>query len=181
MNQISTDSLSSPTRRAVIGGASALAVALAFGRRIGSAAAQEATPSPDPEGVAGEILGAGVPTAVPDMELVLRRTIITPGGGLPPHSHPGPLLFVVDSGTWGFTPLAGSNIQLTRAAGDGSPTPAEEPPLGVELILTAGDALFIEDPQDQMRNAGEDDVVLLIATLTPVGQDFQTDLVTPTP
>ena len=32
-----------------------------------------------------------------------------------------------------------------------------------------------------MRNAGEDDVVLLIATLTPVGQDFQTDLATPIP
>ena len=181
MNQIPTDSPSSPTRRAVMGGASALAAALAFGRRIGSAAAQEATATPDPEGVSGEILGAGVPTAVPDMELVLRRTIIAPGGGLPLHSHPGPLLLVVDSGTWGFTPVAGSNIQLTRAAGDGSPTPAEEPPLGVELILTKGDFIFIEDSQDEMRNAGEDDVVLLIAALTPVGQDFQTDLVTPTP
>ena len=178
MNQIPTDSPSSPTRRAVMAGVSALAAALAFGHRISSAAAQEATATPDPEGVNGEILGAGMPTAVPDMELVLRRTIIAPGGGLPPHSHPGPLLFVVDSGTWGFTPLAGSNIQLTRAAGDGKP---EEPPMGVELILTAGDALFVEDPQDEMRNAGEEDVVLLIATLTPIGQDFQTDLVTPTP
>jgi hypothetical protein len=70
---------------------------------------------------------------------------------------------------------------LTRTAGDGSPSPIEEPPLGVELILTAADSLFVEDPQDEMRNAGEDDVVLLIATLTPIGQDFQTDLVTPTP
>ena len=173
MHRNPIDSSSSPTRRAVIGGASALAAALAFGRS-GSVAAQEATPTPDPEGVNGEILGAGLPTAVPEMELVLRRTIISPAGGLSPHTHPGPLLFVVDAGTWGFTPLAGSNLHLTRAAGDGSPTPAEEPSLGTELILTAGDSLFIEAPQDEMRNAGEDDVVLLIATLTPIGQDFQT-------
>lgn len=178
MNQIPTDSPSSPTRRAVIGGVSALAAALAFGHRIGGAAAQEAPATPDPEGVAGEILAAGAPTAVPGMELVLWRTIIAPGGGLPPHSHPGPLLFVVDSGTWGFTPLAGRNLRLTRAAGDGQP---EEPPMGVELILTSGDALFVEDPQDEMRNAGEEDVVLLVATLTPIGQDLQTDLATPTP
>jgi len=49
-------------------------------------------------------------------------------------------------------------------------------PIGVEVILTKGDALFVEDPQDEIRNAGEEDVVLLIAGLTPVGEDFQTDL-----
>lgn len=184
MHQNPTDSSSGPTRRAVLGGASALA-ALAFGHRFGTGAVQEATPTPDPEGVYGEVLASGFPTAVPEMELVLRRTIITPGGGLPPHSHPGPIIFMVDAGTWGYTPLGGS-IQLTRAAVDGNVNPPEEPPLGVELILTAGDALFVEDPDDAMRNAGEDDVVLLIAALTPVGQDFQTmpgetDSGTPTP
>ena len=46
--------------------------------------------------------------------------------------------------------------------------------MGVELILTAGDALFVEGPQDEVRNAGEDDVVLLIAGLTPVGESFTT-------
>lgn len=181
MNQIMTTSPSNPTRRAVMGGASALAAAFVFSRSKTSVAAQAATATPDPDGVNGVILGGGIPTAVPDMELVLRRTIIAPGGGLPPHTHPGPLLLVVDAGTFGFTPIAGHNIQVTRAGGKGSPTPVEEPPLGVELILTAGDAVFIEDPQDAMRNAGEDDVVLLIATLTPVGQDFQTDLATPIP
>ena len=39
----------------------------------------------------------------------------------------------------------------------------------VEVILTKGDALFVVDPQDDIRNAGEDDVVLLIAGLTPDG------------
>jgi hypothetical protein len=107
------------------------------------------------------------------MELILRRTTIAPGGGLPPHSHPGSLLLVVDAGTWGYTALGGT-IQLTRAAVDGTPTPAEAVPMGTEVILTKGDALFVEDPQDEIRNAGEEDVVLLIAGLTPVGEPFTT-------
>jgi len=174
MDQISTDSLPRPTRRAVMGCASALAVALAFGRRIGSAAAQEATPTSDPIGVETSLIGAGVPTAVPDMELALLRTTIAPGGILPPHMHPGPFVIAVDAGTWGYTPQQGS-VKLTRAADVGSSTPAEEAPLGVELILTKGDFLFLEDAsQDWMRNAGEDEVVLLIAGLVPAGQDFGT-------
>ena len=172
MDQTPTDAPTSPTRRAVIGGASALAVALAFSRRSGSAAAQEATPTSDPIGVDSRLIGAGVPTAVPDMELALLRTTIAPGGVLPPHIHPGPFVIAVDAGTWGYTPQKGS-VKLTRAAAGGSPTPAEEATLGVELILTKGDFLFMEDAsQDWMRNAGEDEVVLLIAGLVPVGQDF---------
>ncbi len=45
-------------------------------------------------------------------------------------------------------------------------------PIGTEVILTAGDWLFVEDPQDDIRNAGDDDVVLLIAGLTRVGEPF---------
>ena len=186
MHQSPTDSPSSPTRRAIMGGASALAAALAFGHHIGSAATQEATPTSDPIGVDSRLIGAGVPTAVPDMELALLRTTMAPGGVLPPHMHPGPFVIAVDAGTWGITPQKGS-VKLTRAAADGSPTPAEEAPLGVELILTKGDYLFLEDAsQDWMRNAGEDEVVLLIAGLVPVGQDFGTllselDTGTPTP
>jgi hypothetical protein len=89
MHQNPTDSPSSPTRRAVMGGASALAVALAFGRRIGSTAAQEATPPPTPIGVDSSLLGAGVPTSAPGMELSLLRTTIAPGGVLPPHITQG--------------------------------------------------------------------------------------------
>lgn len=174
MNQITTDAPSISTRRVVIGGASALAAALTFGHRIGSVAAQEATPTADPIGVDGSLLGAGVPTAVPDMELMLGRTTMAPGGVLPAHIHPGPFVIAVDAGTWGYTPQQG-RVMLTRAAGDGSFAPAEEAPLNVELILTKGDFLFLEDAsQDWMRNAGEDEVVLLIAGLVPAGQDFGT-------
>ena len=170
-------STSSVTRRAVMGGVSAVVATLGLRHRLGlrARAAQESTPLTETVGVVGNILGAGQPTSAPGMELVLRRTTIAPGGGIPPHSHPGSIVIVVDSGTWGYTPLGGT-IQLTRAAVDGTPTPAEELPMGTEAILTKGDALFVEDPQDEIRNAGEEDVVLLIAGLTPVGVPFQTML-----
>ena len=54
------------------------------------------------------------------------------------------------------------------------PTPAENLEMGTEVILTAGDWLFVEDPEDDVRNAGDDDVVLLIAGLTRVGEPFTT-------
>ena len=83
-------------------------------------------------------------------------------------------MIAVESGTWGYTPQHGS-VTVTRAAADGSFTPAEEAMLDAELILTRGDFLFIEDAShDWMRNAGEDEVVLFIAALNPVGQDFGT-------
>ena len=163
-------STSTVSRRAAVVGLGALGL----GSRFGSAAAQEATPTPNPDGVSGEVLGVDLPTSVPPMELAVRRTTIAPGGGLPPHGHPGAIMFAVDAGTWGYTPLGGT-IRVMRAAVDGTPTPVEEPPLGVELILTKGDALFAEGSHDEMRNAGEDDVVLLMSALTPVGEDFQTD------
>jgi hypothetical protein len=100
--------------------------------------------------------------------------------------HPGPFVIAVESGTWGYTPQKG-RVQLTRAAADGSFGPAEEAVLDVEIILNKGDFLFLEDAsQDWMRNAGEDELVLLIAGLVPVGQDFGTllsemDMATPAP
>jgi hypothetical protein len=67
MHRTPTDSPSRTTRRAVVGGASALAAALGLGHRLGlgARAAQEATPPPDPERVVGELLGVGQPTSTP--------------------------------------------------------------------------------------------------------------------
>ena len=42
---------------------------------------------------------------------------------------------------------------------------------GAEVILAAGDWLLVEDA---VRNAGDDDVVLLIAGLTRIGEPFTT-------
>ncbi len=46
--------------------------------------------------------------------------------------------------------------------------------MGTEVILNPGDWLFVEDPEDDIRNAGEDDVVLFVAGLTRIGEPFTT-------
>lgn len=172
MFQMRTDSPSRQSRRAIMGGASALAATLAFGQRLSSAAAQEATPTSEPIGIETVLVGSGVLPSVPGTELLLLRTTMAPGGVIPPHIHLGPFIIAVESGTWGYTPQKGS-VTVTRAATDGNFPPAEEAMLDVELILTKGDFLFIEDAsQDWMRNAGDDELVLFIAALNPVGQDF---------
>jgi hypothetical protein len=157
-----------------VGGAS-LAALLASAARWVPAAAQEATPAAltGPTGVTAQLMGAGQPASAPGLELTLRRVTIAPGGGIPAHSHPGALVIFVEAGTWGHTSLGGT-AQLTRAAVAGTPTPAEALPIGTEVILNPGDWLFVEDPQDDIRNAGSDDVVLLIAGLTRVGEPFTT-------
>ena len=162
---------SNPTvsRRAAVVGLGALGL----GSRFGLVAAQESTPAV-PTGIVGttaQLMGIGQPGSAPGLELSLRRITHAPGGGVAPHSHPGALVIVVEAGTWGYTALGGTAL-LTRAAVAGTPTPAEEMPMGTEVILTAGDWLFVEDPQDHIRNAGEDDVVLLIAGLTREGEPF---------
>ncbi len=161
-----------------IGGAG-LAALLVSATRWVPAAAQETTPAAvtGPTGITTQPMGAGQPAAAPGLELTLRRLTIAPGGGIPAHSHPGALVIFVEAGTWGYTALGGTAL-LTRAGATGTPTagaapaPGEQLPIGEEVILTAGDWLFVEDPQDDVRNAGDDDVVLLIAGLTRAGEPF---------
>ncbi len=164
------------TRRTALrlGGTGLAALLLGGSTRPRYLDAQEATPAASPTGAIGttaQIMGSGQPAATPGLELTLRRITHTPGGRVPAHSHPGALVIFVERGTWGYTPLGGT-VQLTRAATGGTPTPSEALPMGTEVLLTAGDWLFVEDPQDDVRNAGEDDVVLLIAGLTRVGEPF---------
>jgi len=145
------------------------------------ARAQEATPAAGPVGVTAQLLGSGQPSVAPGHELSLRQVTLEPGGGIPAHTHPGALVIYVESGTWGYTTLGGV-AQLTRAATNGTPGPTEEMPVGEEVMLSAGDWLFVEDPADDIRNTGDEPVVLLIAGLTRVGETFTTLMAaTPTP
>ncbi len=137
------------------------------------ATAQEATPAAGPVGVTAALLGSGETTVAPGHELSLRRVTIAPGGGIPAHTHPGALVIYLESGTWGYTALD-AGTQLTRAAVAGTPGPTEEMAVGEEIILTPGDWIYVEDPADDIRNAGEEPVVLLIAGLTRVGEPFTT-------
>ena len=135
--------------------------------------AQEASPAAGPVGVTSALIGGGQPAVAPGHELTLRRITIAPGGGIPAHTHPGALVIYLESGTWGYTSLGGI-ARLTRAAVAGTPSPAEDLPIGTEVILNAGDVLYVEEPADAIRNAGDEPVVLLIAGLTRVGEPFTT-------
>ncbi len=159
-----------------LSGSALAALLLAGSTRPHALAAQEASPAATPMGARGtttQAMGVGQPASAPGLELSLRRITIAPGGGVPAHSHPGALVIFVEAGTWGYTALGGT-VQLTRVAVGGTPTPSETMPIGTEVILNPGDWLFVEDPHDDVRNAGQDNVVLLVAGLTRIGEPFTT-------
>lgn len=137
------------------------------------AIAQDTTPAPGPLGVTSTLLGSGQPSLLPGHELSLRRVTIEPGGGIPTHTHPGALVIYLEAGSWGYIPLGGVAL-MTRAAVNGTPSPTEEMAVGTETMLHPGDWIYVEDPADDIRNAGDDPVVLWIAALTPVGEPFTT-------
>jgi hypothetical protein len=151
-----------------------IALLLSLGFAWGmNATAQDATPAAGPVGVTAELLGSGQPSVAPEHELSLRRITIAPGGGIPAHTHPGALVIYLESGTWGYTALD-EGTQLTRAAVNGTPGPTEVMTVGEEIILNAGDWIFVENPSDDIRNAGDEPVVLWVAGLTRVGEPFTT-------
>lgn len=170
---------SSLSRRDVVvrlGGGGLTALVLAA-TRSQTAPAQEATypPTTGAVGVFMQVMGSGQPMTAPGLELTLRRTTLVLGGRLLAHSHPGALVIFVEAGQFGYTHLGGE-VRMTRTAADGTPSPAEGMPAGEEVILHPGDWLFVHDPQDDIRNAGDEDVVLLVAGLTRAGEPFTTFL-----
>lgn len=175
MDTTDARSASPVTRRTVVGGVGALAFAMGLGARAGmsSASAQDATPPTEPTGSETLLLGTGPLPSVPGTELLLLRTIMEPGGAVPMHTHYGPFVLAVESGTWGYTPQTGRVVVSRSEPGTEVFSPPEEVPLDTEVVLTAGDFIYVENAsQDWMRNAGEDDVVFYIAALNPAGEDF---------
>ena len=143
-------------RAALVGGA--FAVALAARGRV---AAQNATPAA--EEIVVESLGTGLPAGTPGQQLILARMTFPAGFILPAHTHPGPVVAHVQSGTFGFTSLAGESRTVTRAA---NPDAQEVPPLDTEIVLTAGDSLFHDEDWVGIDHAiGDEPCVLLLSVL----------------
>lgn len=140
--------------------------------------AQDATPAASPVGAVGvtsQLLGGGQPAAAPGLELTLRRITIAPDGRIPPHSHPGALVIFVEAGSLGYTALGGTILGSQMGADGGTPSPTGKPvEVGVETVFGPGDWLFVDDPTDDARNAGADDVIVVIAGLTVIGEPFTT-------
>jgi quercetin dioxygenase-like cupin family protein len=158
-----------------------LAVSLLSARVIPGTAAQDATPAAQ---ASQEMLGLGLLTSVPGYELQLARVTFPPGSAVPPHTHPGGAVIYVESGSLGWTVLQGETRLLRAGAVSTPEAQGEVVAVDTEVILTAGDALFLPAAHgDDVRNAGDDTLVLLVANLYPVGEPPITfmDMATPMP
>ncbi|MGH2534264.1 MAG: cupin domain-containing protein [Thermomicrobiales bacterium] len=135
---------------------------------IGSAVAVRADAQDNADPLAGttvEALGSVMPTSAPEHALVFLRITMEPGASIPAHSHPGGVVLVVESGSFGTEFVQGSGT-ITRATTPGTPAATEESPAGAEAILEAGDSVaYDQDAAHTMRNAGEEPLVLLVSAL----------------
>lgn len=163
----------------------AFALTLALSGVLGTAA-QEATPpaTADPfAGVTLEPLGGIVPQAAPDSTLSAIRITMEPGSLIPAHRHPGAVILRIVDGSFGTTFVEGEG-QITRAAVDGTPQPAETIAAGDDAVLNPGDVLTYEGAVHTMANAGDEPLVLLATVLLATDQPafiFQMDMGTPAP
>jgi hypothetical protein len=161
-------------RAALVGGGAALATLLAT---RGLATAQDATPAADE--ILVETLGAGLPAGTPGRQLILARMTFPAGFVLAAHTHPGPVIAYVESGTFGFTSLAGESRAVTRHA---NPETPEVPPLDTEVVLAAGDSLFHDEDWVGIDHAiGDEPCVLLLAVLFDPTMPLAHLVGTPTP
>jgi hypothetical protein len=145
-------------RAALLGGGAAILVSAFATRQL---AAQDATPAVTELTV--EALGAGMPAGTPGRQLILARATFPTGFTLHAHTHPGPVVAFVESGTYGFTPVAGEASFVTRAAAPDTPESVSH---GTEVLLAAGDALFHDKPVAGIdRAVGDEPLVLLLAVL----------------
>ena len=95
------------------------------------------------------ILGRGLPAVAPGYALLLQRVNHQPGDAVPTHIHPGAEILYVATGAYGYTDFQGDafvtrGVGATPTAGYATATPpaAEQVPVGTEILLHAGDALF---------------------------------------
>lgn len=119
------------------------------------------------ESAASEVLIQASIVEAPTAPAVLRlvRTTIQPGSSVPLHSHPGPLVGHVESGTL-TVPVEGG-VPITDAQPEGTPAAADG-----ATVLSRGDQFVV--PTGTVfayRNDGTEPVTFVNAVLVPVGED----------
>ncbi|MDQ3694677.1 MAG: hypothetical protein M3464_13775 [Chloroflexota bacterium] len=158
-----------------------LAALMLSGPLVGSAVAQEATPTAEefaPDGVRFDLLGISTATELPGVpaDFVLVRFTIEPGAGFPiEEDDPSVALAYVESGA--LTARVEAPIHVTRAAliaafttpGTAEElTGPEEVAAGTEFTLESGDsAFFPPNGEGEIRNDGEEPAVALVAIVAP--------------
>jgi hypothetical protein len=95
--------------------------------------------------------------------LVLVRVIFGPGGSIGPHTHPGTLTVVVESGSLGFTLVDEGHMTITRAATADAEMTEESAMTGVETVLNPGDGFIEMGMVHSATNLSDTDTSVLFA------------------
>ena len=112
------------------------------------------------------MIESGTSEEAPGQLLQLTRVIIPAGESIAPHTHPGPQLVVVVSGTVTYTVFDGE-VELTRDAGT-EDAETETVAAGETVELRPGDSLA-EPPgvPHAGKNDTDDPVVIYTSSLFP--------------
>ena len=115
-----------------------------------------------------QVLGESKSDRAPGQVVVLSRVVIPVGQELPPHTHPGPQLAVIEQGTLTYTIYKGS-VQVTHAAGMPD-AKVETVNAGQTIDLKAGDSI-IEQPgmEHRAQNKGDVPIIIYLSSLFPEG------------
>lgn len=121
-------------------------------------------------GTTVESMGAIEPLIIEGWNLVLLRITMEPRSEIDAHSHPGPVVLLVDSGVFVTEFVHGSGT-ITRASVDGSPAATETAETGVEVTLNPGDSVAYDQIAGHtMANGGDEPLVLLVSALLATDQ-----------
>jgi quercetin dioxygenase-like cupin family protein len=155
---------------------SAIGLAVATGTRA-------AQPEPQPvtlecaTNMRALTLGTTQPASADGQSLVLVRAIFEVGGGIGPHTHPGTLVVVIESGQFGLTLAEDSAMHMVvMRAADAPGTPAAEEQLmpGQETILEPGDYFIETGMVHSARTVGEEPAIVTYTGLVEAGQPVTT-------
>lgn len=119
--------------------------------------------------VSAQVLGM---TPVNDgaQNVVLARIILGPGGSVGEHTHPGTVVFTVESGVLGFTHLGDMEMTVTRAATADAEAVVEPLPHGEEVALNPGDTYVESGMVHTASNLSDGDTTVLMSGLMEAGQ-----------
>ena len=159
------------SRRNTMLTAGALAMGAALVRIPLGEAAQGATPTvagggeiEGAPGVWAEVFSAVPSVRAPEQTVYLARFTFFPESEIFSHSHPGSTSLSVESGTFGWTLVAGTTYVVRGAKSGGADVEAisEE---GAEVILEPGDANYYEDDVSHTAHCVGDEAAIVNAVL----------------
>ena len=125
--------------------------------------------SPTTAGVDRVILDQTPNPSDPGQILELTRVTIGPGTCIPPHTHPGPQLGILVSGSLSYRIIDGEAHVRRSAARDDAPRKTHR--ADQRLELRTGDS--IHEPPGMVHtatNEGDEPVVIYVSSLFPAGE-----------